>query len=72
MVVNIRGDQIYVGFLSMKIYMQYAWCLRLIFAVPGFWILEYQLVLTKMDPEKVHKCFIDFIPPKICTSYTVL
>ena len=36
MVVNFCGDQIYVGFLSMEIYMQYAWCLRLIFAAPGF------------------------------------
>ena len=41
MVLNFCGNQISLGFLSMKIYMH-----GIILAAPGFQILEYQLVST--------------------------
>ena len=49
--MGIKFTWISLGFLSVKIY-SYAWCL--IFAAPGFYILEYQLVTSYMYLRKLY------------------
>ena len=49
--MGIKFMQISLGFLSMKIYMHALHgVLGIIFAAPGFYISEYQLVHVKYEP----------------------
>ena len=57
MLVKISGDQIFMNFVGFLIH-DNLWSFTMhgvygiVFAVPGFWILEYQLVIGKVFPSR--------------------
>ena len=65
--INVFQDSFYCGTLANQTYLRYVyfntvinivsihykqWLYKVIFAVPGFWVLEYQLVTEMYDAKK--------------------